>query len=129
MWLAVMSSVAAAQSAESAAPAIDLEVKPLLCIVDHRTPACDIAFLVSWQSDRSGDFCLLNDFAAEPLTCWKEEQTGEYTEQRTVRDAFRYWMTAGGTDTELAAVTVEVLRIADDDRRRRRRSRHVWDVL
>jgi hypothetical protein len=46
-----------------------------------------------------------------------------------VRDEFRYWITGSDTATELAVVTVEVLRMDGGDRRRSRRTRHVWDLL
>lgn len=126
--LAAMPTVALAQSAESAAT-VDLKVKPLLCIVDARTPECDIAFLVLWRSDRSGRYCLFNDFVPAPLRCWSEERAGELSEQRVVRDDFRYWITGSDAATELAVVTVEVLRMDEGDRRRNRRTRHVWDLL
>lgn len=116
-----------AQSADSSAPTVDLRVKPLLCIIDERTPQCEMAFLVQWQSSRLGDYCLFNDFAPAPLKCWTGQRGGELMEQRVVRNEFRYWMADDAS--ELAAVKVEVLRLADDDRRRRRRSRHVWDLL
>lgn len=125
--LAVVPALAAAQSDEGAT--IELTVKPLLCIIDARTPECNIAFLVSWQSDRSGYYCLFNDFVTAPLKCWSEQRTGELTEERVVRNEFRYWMTASDSDRELAAVIVEVLRMVDGDRRRNRRTRHVWDLL
>jgi hypothetical protein len=128
LLLAALPTVAFAQSAESAAT-VDLKVKPLLCIVDARTPECDIAFLVLWRSDRSGRYCLFNDFVSAPLRCWSEERAGELSEQRVVRDEFRYWITGNDAATELAVVTVEVLRMDSDDRRRNRRTRHVWDLL
>ena len=31
-------------------PDMRLSVKPVLCITDKRTPTCDIAFLVVWES-------------------------------------------------------------------------------
>ena len=124
--LAGIATVAHAQSADT--PKVDLTVKPLLCIIDERTPQCEMAFLVQWQSNLLGDYCLFNDFAPTPLKCWSGQRSGELTEQRVVRDEFRFWMADDGT--ELAAVTVEVLRVDDEsDRRRRRRSRHVWDLL
>lgn len=123
--LSGIATVAHAQSADP--PTFDLTVKPLLCIIDERTPQCEMAFLVQWQSSRFGDYCLFNDFAPAPLKCWSGQRSGEVTEQRIVSNEFRYWMADDAS--ELAAVTVEVLRVDDDDRRRRRRSRHVWDLL
>ena len=126
--LAAVPTFALAQPPEGP-PTVDLEVKPLLCIIDARTTECDIGFLVRWLSDRAGRYCLFNDFAPTPLRCWSDERTGELEEQRVVRDEFRYWITGNDTATELAAVTVEVLRLDDGDRRRNRRTRHVWDLL
>lgn len=129
MLLAAAPLFASAQSDQAAAPMVELKVKPVLCVIDERMPRCDIDFLVLWESDRSGYYCLFNDFVAAPLRCWSEEQMGELMEPRSVEQAFSYWMTGSDAGVELATVTVEVLRLDDGDRRRRRRTRHVWDLL
>lgn len=109
--------------------AMKLTVKPMLCITDERTPVCDMSFLVFWQSNESGYYCLFNDFGEAPLRCWQEERTGELNDERSVQTDFSYWITASGEEARLAAVKVEVLRMDTDDRRRKRRTRHVWDLL
>ena len=115
--------------AASADPDVKLEVKPLLCIVDERTPSCEMDFLVAWQSVSRGYYCLHNDFERSPLRCWSEQLAGQARDQRTVVEEFRFWMTNGNDDTPLAVTVVEVLRMDSSDRRRKRRSRHVWDIL
>ncbi len=105
-----------------------LSVKPLLCIVDNRTPSCDMAFLVVWHSAASGYYCLFNDFDDAPVRCWNDDRTGSINDEREVRRDFSYWMTGAAPEQRLAQVTVEVLRMDSDDRRRRRRTRHVWDI-
>lgn len=129
--LAVVPALTAVAADDGGEQAMRLTVRPMLCIIDRRTPQCNMSFLVIWESGRSGYYCLFNDFAAAPLRCWNEERTGELTEERVVSDEFRYWMSDSETDTDspLAAVKVEVLRMDDDDRRRKRRRRHVWDIL
>ena len=107
----------------------EMRVKPVLCITDEATPACDMSFLVHWQSEESGYYCLFNDFGGEPLRCWSEDQAGEHEDERNVRESFSYWMSEQGDTARLATVTVEVLKMDTDDRRRRRRTRHVWDLL
>ena len=107
----------------------EMRVKPVLCITDEATPACDMSFLVHWQSEESGYYCLFNDFGGEPLRCWSEDQAGEHEDERSVRESFSYWMSEQGDTARLATVTVEVLKMDTDDRRRRRRTRHVWDLL
>jgi len=128
LLLVAAPTLAPAQSDDGAAT-VELRVKPLLCIVDARMPECDITFLVLWRSDRSGPHCVFNDFATAPLRCWSEERAGELSDQRIVRNEFRYWITGNDATAQLATATVEVLRLDDADRRRSRRARHVWDLL
>lgn len=109
-------------------PGVRLRVKPVLCVTDSRTQSCDLSFLVTWQSDTTGYYCVFNDFGDGPLRCWSEERTGEMTEDRTIDQSFTFWMTGEDLDRRLAEVAVEVLRMDSDDRRRNRRTRHVWDI-
>jgi hypothetical protein len=115
--------------ADTTADAVSLEVKPLLCIVDRRTPACDMSFRVAWQSFAPGSYCLFNHFETAPLRCWTEALSGQLEERRVVDKGFSYWLTAHGSDQPVAAVAVEVMTTDTSDRRRQRRSRHVWDIL
>jgi hypothetical protein len=113
---------------DEAAGDMTLSVKPVLCITDKRSPSCDMAFLVVWQSALTGYYCLFNDVGDAPVRCWDEERAGELSDERTVRENFSYWMTDRDLASRLAVVTVEVLRMDSDDRRRKRRTRHVWDI-
>lgn len=105
-----------------------LTVKPMLCIIDKRTPRCQLAFLVVWESEQSGLYCLFNDFGEDPLRCWNDERAGRLNDQRSVDKSFSYWMTGSDAEDRLAMIAVEVLRMDTDDRRRKRRNRHVWDI-
>lgn len=108
--------------------AIDLSVKPVLCITDKRTPTCEMSFLIVWQTGTSGYYCLFSDFDEAPVRCWNEEISGRHNDERIVETDFSYWMTGSSQELRLAQVDVEVLRMDSDDRRRRRRTRHVWDI-
>ena len=119
---------ALALAEDQAGDDIRLTVKPVLCITDNRNPSCDMSFFVVWESGETGYYCLFNDFIEAPVRCWSEERTGRLSDGRIVRETFSYWMTGSDTDSRLAEVTVEVLRMDSDDRRRRRRTRHVWDI-
>ena len=105
-----------------------LTVKPLLCITDNRNPVCEMSFLVVWETAERGYYCLFNDYGEAPVRCWNEERSGEATDNRTVQESFRFWMTSTDATARLAEVSVEVLRLDSDDRRRKRRTRHVWDI-
>jgi hypothetical protein len=113
----------------SADEAMELKVRPVLCIIDERTPSCQMSFLVSWQSAETGYYCLFNDFGQAPLRCWSEQRSAELSDERTVNSPFNYWMAGEDEEAPLAVVAVEVLRMDTGDRRRKRRSRHVWDIL
>lgn len=108
---------------------VQLKVTPILCITDERTPSCQISFLVVWQSEQTGYYCLYSDFEESALRCWTEKRSGELNDERTVQTDFSYWMTGKDDESLLAMVAVEVLRMDSDDRRRNRRSRHVWDIF
>jgi hypothetical protein len=105
-----------------------LTVKPVLCIIDKKTPSCDMSFLVLWESAQSGYYCLYNDFGEAPVRCWNDERAGRTEDERNVQEDFQYWMANDRNEQQLAAVKVEVLRMDSDDRRRKRRTRHVWDL-
>lgn len=114
--------------ADDRAP-VTLDVKPLLCIIDRRTPVCEMDFLIAWQSVVEGYYCLFRHYADGPLRCWNEAGAGRHEERRIVDKSFQYWVTGDSTDEPLAAVTVEVMTTETTDRRRNRRTRHVWDIL
>lgn len=105
-----------------------MTVKPVLCIVDKKTPSCRMSFLVLWESAETGYYCLFNDFGEAPVRCWSDALTGRTEDERVVENDFEYWMTSDLGEHKLAAVTVEVLRMDSEDRRRKRRTRHVWDI-
>ena len=106
-----------------------LAVKPLLCIVDQRTPSCDMRFLITWQSREAGYYCVNSNLDNAALRCWDEARSGRHEDDREVVETFRYWLNRGADQQELASATVEVLRKDSDDRRRRRRTKYVWDLL
>ncbi len=107
---------------------VRLSVKPVLCVVDERNRACEMAFVVSWESAERGYYCLYNHFAETPLRCWDDELEGRFDEARTVSRGFQYWLTADTATEPVASVAVEVMSVATRDRRRNRRTRHVWDL-
>ena len=125
-WLLALLSPALAPADDDAAMA--LSVKPVLCIIDKRTPRCELTFLVLWESRQRGFYCLFNDFGDSPLRCWNDERQGRHGDERSVEQSFEYWMATRDSGPRLATIAVEVLRMDTDDRRRKRRTRHVWDI-
>ena len=111
------------------AETVEIAVRPLLCIVDQRTPVCEMVFHVSWRSEERGYYCVLNNLEEVPLRCWSEQRAGQLRDQRSVAEDFSYMINEGDGQPPLDSVTVEVVRMDSDDRRRRRRTRHVWDLL
>ena len=57
--------------------AAEITVRPLLCIVDRRTPVCDMVFHVTWRSDQRGYYCVLSNLDETPLRCWREQRAGQ----------------------------------------------------
>ena len=119
----------AAFADDSASDTYTLSVKPLLCIVDARTPACEIRFASRGASDDSGYYGVFTELETQALRGWSEAQAGDLQDDRTVAESFSYWLNQGVDEPVLAKTTVDVLKKDSDDRRRRRRTRHVWDIL
>ncbi|MDX1507268.1 MAG: DUF3019 domain-containing protein [Woeseiaceae bacterium] len=106
----------------------EIEVKPLLCIVDARTPSCAIRFEIAWRSVLAGYHCVTTSIDEAALRCWFDASAGEHEVDRDVSDTFDFRLNEGDEQTVLATATVEVLRKDSGDRRRKRRARHVWDL-
>lgn len=123
----VMSLPALAQDDD--AQDYDLEVRPLLCIVDARIASCEIRFEIEWRSLLAGYYCVAASTDDDALRCWAEASAGQHEDERVVAQSFDYLLNEGEDGEPLATATVEVLRKDSDDRRRRRRTRHVWDIL
>ncbi len=106
-----------------------LSVRPMLCIVDQRTPVCDMQFVIAWESGESGYYCVFSELESDAVRCWSEARSGETTDERNVAESFSYWLNQGEDEPVLAKATVDVLQKSSSDRRRNRRTRHVWDIL
>ena len=106
---------------------VELSVKPSLCIVDKRTPSCQMDLAISWTSVNAGDYCLHKEDPS--LQCWVNRDAGAHSERQLVSAPLEYFMRDQRNDEKCATATVEVLQMDDSDRRRNRRSRHVWDLL
>ncbi len=108
---------------------VSLRVKPVLCITDERQPDCEMTFLVEWDAGQRNDYCLEDDVSLGPLTCWMQQASGEFSEDRIVQRSFIYQLTRSGQSQPLAEAKVELMTIDNSDRRRKRRSRHAWSIL
>lgn len=108
---------------------VRLQVKPVLCITDTREQDCELSFLVRWQSDVQGFYCLYNDFTETPLECWEHHDGGSLEEGLVVDRSFYYWLTGRNIEVRLAESLVEVVTLESSDRRQKRRRRHAWSIL
>ena len=116
-------------SAGADIPAARLIVKPLLCVIDREAGQCSMTFRIRWKSEAAAEYCLNDSALSTPLRCWPSAASGTHDQQRTVSEAFVYWLGAPNGTQRAAEVKIDVLRLDSQDRRRERRARHVWDVL
>ncbi len=124
----VVCAHAAAQE-PTPAPDYEITVKPRLCIVDRRTPACEPVFRITWRAAKRGYYCVLTEQADGALRCWPSQTEGQLEDTRRVSEDLEFTLNRGEDGPVLASATVEVLEKGIGDRRRRRRTRYVWDVL
>ena len=110
-------------------PPASLTVKPVLCIVDERTPSCDLNIVITWRALRRGYYCVFHDQDVAARRCWAESRSGEMSERLELSESIEFRLEQGESGIPVARATIDVLRKDSDDRRRRRRTRYVWDVL
>jgi hypothetical protein len=118
-----------AAHAQAQEPPVMLSVKPELCITTQREQDCETSFLVQWESEHIGHYCLNDEFSAKPLRCWEQMSSGRFDEERVVTRSFIYRLMMPGRDQPIAEVKVELMTLDSPDRRRRRRSRHAWSIM
>jgi hypothetical protein len=126
-FVCIACAAATAGAAAQDLPA-SLRVKPELCITDKRGQACETSFLVRWESELIGFYCLTDDLSTTPLRCWEQKSSGKFDEDRVVTQSFSYLLTASEHEQPLAAAKVVLMTIDSSDRRRSRRNRHAWSV-
>jgi hypothetical protein len=129
LGLVLMGNVCADETPARKSPEVSLRVKPVLCITDASQPDCEMTFEVEWESGQANDYCLGDDVSLAPLNCWVRQSSGEYDEDRIVKQSFSYQLTRAGEEEPLAETKVELMTIDNSDRRRQRRSRHAWSIL
>ena len=65
-----------------------LTVKPLLCIVDQRTPSCDMRFLITWQCHETGYYCYNSEVDSAALRGGDEARSRQDEEDRKDSETF-----------------------------------------
>jgi hypothetical protein len=123
-----MAYAAGTAGAETQDLPVSLRVKPELCITNKSGQACETSFLVRWESEFIGFYCLTDDLSPTPLRCWERKSSGSFDEERAVTQSFSYLLTTSGRDQPLAAARVVLMTIDSSDRRRSRRNRHAWSI-
>ncbi|MEN0038769.1 MAG: DUF3019 domain-containing protein [Cellvibrio sp.] len=60
------------------APIAQLQSKPNRCVALHQGQVCYQDIVLYWHADRSGEYCIYQKQAQEPLHCWQAQASGEY---------------------------------------------------
>lgn len=76
-WVSLLMLVLCAQ-AMADAPIAQLQSKPNRCVALHQGQVCYQEIILYWHADRSGEYCLYQKQAQEPLHCWQAQASGEY---------------------------------------------------
>lgn len=77
VWVSLLMLVLCAQ-AMADAPIAQLQSKPNRCVALHQGQVCYQEIILYWHADRSGEYCLYQKQAQEPLHCWQAQASGEY---------------------------------------------------
>lgn len=64
--------------ASAGVPIAQLQAKPNRCVALHQGQVCYQDIVLYWHADRTGEYCLYQKLAQEPLHCWQAQTSGEY---------------------------------------------------
>ena len=57
---------------------ITLTVTPERCVALHRGQTCYLHVVFTWQHEKQGDYCLVNQTTNKQMYCWSKQSKGEY---------------------------------------------------
>ncbi|WP_020210448.1 DUF3019 domain-containing protein [Gilvimarinus chinensis] len=104
------------------AAAVQLEIRPSLCILERGEQVCDDEVQISWSAEQSYSACLYASGSQKPIRCWEHSRNGNYTSMLAAQDDIYFQLidTAEAQRKVLASAAFEVVADAQKYRRRRR---------
>jgi len=114
-----------AATADSAVQPDVLMVKPNKCISLRQGLICYQRVRFEWSLDEVGDYCLIEEAAQSPLTCWSQLRSGSYVTEFASRENRNYFLINKTDRQRVGNATLQVAWVY----RTKQRSRGRWRLF
>ncbi len=100
--------------------AIELWIKPSLCIISKEDELCMDQITINWQANHLQSLCLFQSGTEQPLFCWNDEDNGLFLQEVNTKTNLTFQLRQQGDNSLLASQVFQVLKEYIEYRRRRR---------
>lgn len=104
-------------------PAIELTLKPKVCVLSSEEETCFDELHIAWQSSEAMSICLYQKDHSTPLACWENANYGSHSMALNTGVSLGFMLREMEQNQLLASETFEVIH---DHKQYRRARRNAW---
>lgn len=123
-----MSSACLSASGAPKGPAVELQVRPSLCILEEGEETCRDQVTISWRAEEPFTACLYASGTSAPLRCWEDSRSGQHASSLNVREDIHFQLMDAAQNNSRVLASGEFEVVAQTQRYRRRR-RNPWSFF
>jgi len=86
---------------------VELNLKPKQCISLREGQKCYTLVEISWHAQSLGEYCLFSSVQKEALQCWKNDSSGNYKSELTIKKDLVFTIKNRANSIE-ASATIEL---------------------
>lgn len=116
--LATLSLLGLSATAAALERNIELTLTPRLCVLGEAEQECSGSITLRWQAPAMINACLFQEGLEQPLHCWQQAASGEFTLTPKANRTLRFYL-AAGNGSILADGKFQVLQQQNAHRKRR----------
>lgn len=94
--------------------------KPASCVALHQGRKCYAVVALSWQTLKTGDYCIVEKENGQLLQCWKNSRSGSMSIEFESSTQVEYQLTAADQKQTIAQTSVNVSWVHKSSPRKRR---------
>ncbi|KGJ92449.1 DUF3019 domain-containing protein [Thalassotalea sp. ND16A] len=102
-----------------------LKLSPKQCIALHQGKKCYVDIELQWRTPEIGDYCLFSSQQRSPLTCWQQDDKGEFKKEIVANQNVIFILKAHGSNKSIATVELEMAWVY----KKNSRSRSSWRIF
>ncbi|OUS25420.1 hypothetical protein A9Q98_12470 [Thalassotalea sp. 42_200_T64] len=102
-----------------------IKLSPKQCIALHQGKKCYVDIELQWRTPDKGDYCLFSSQQRSPLTCWQQDDKGEFKKEIVANQNVIFILRAHDSNKPIATVELEMAWVY----KKNSRSRSSWRIF